>query len=71
MQSKQMIEAGIGLVLFIYVLAAIVPGAVTSVVAVNSTMGYGFWGTSLLSLWGIIPIFIIIAILLMVYKFVK
>ena len=65
--SKGMIEAGIGMVLFIYIVAAIVPGAMTSVVNGCSTA----WSSSVQALWGLLPIFIVIALILLVYKWVK
>ena len=71
--SKQMIEAGIALVLSVYVIAALIPNAITTAVnATNSsTPAYTLWGSSVLSLWNLIPLFVIIAIILLVYKHIK
>ena len=71
METGHLIEAGVGLVLFVYVIAALVPNALTTIMSVNSTSTYGFWGSSMMSLWGILGIFIVISIVLMVYGFVK
>ena len=62
-----LIEVGVGLVLFVYVIAAIVPGAMTQVVNGCSTA----WSSSVQALWGLLPIFIVIAIILLIYSFVK
>ena len=73
MQSKFVIEAVIGLVLFVYVAAATLPGAISTVAAINasSSSGYGFWGSSVNALWGLLPLFVVIALIIMVYKHVK
>ena len=73
MVSKQVIEAIIGLVLFVYVLAALLPGAITTMQSINGSAaaGYSFWGSSVLALWSILGLFVVIAALLMIYKFVK
>ena len=71
MQSNHLIEAGVGLVLFIYVVSAMVPSALTSIMNVNSTSGYSHWGSSILSLWGVMGIFVVITIVMLVYSFVK
>ena len=73
MQSKNVIGAIIGLVLFIYVAVATLPGAISTVAAINasSSSGYGFWGTSVTSLWGLIPLFVVIGLILMIYKHVN
>ena len=65
--KTNLIEIGVGLVLFLYVMAALVPNALTQVVNGCSTA----WGTSTQTLWGILPIFIVIAVVLLVYSFVK
>ena len=64
---KNMIEIGVGLVLALYVLATMLPGAITQVVAGCSSL----WVTSTATLWGIIPIFIVIAAVLLIYRYVK
>jgi hypothetical protein len=73
METSRLIEMGVGLVLFVYVISALVPNALSSILAVNgsSSSSYAFWGSSVMSLWGILGIFIIIAIVMMVYGFVK
>ena len=70
METGNIIEMGVGLVLFVYVVAAVAPGAINSIMVSNST-NYSFWGSSVLSLWGIMGIFSVVAIVLMIYGFVK
>ena len=73
MKAGHMIEAGIALVLSIYVVAALIPNAITTAVnATNSsTPAYTLWGSSVLSLWNLIPLFVVIAIILLLYRYVK
>lgn len=73
MQTKSLIEAGIAMVLAVYVAAALVPGAITSMVNVTNTTAAltGVWGSSITSLWNIMPLMVVIALVLMIYKFVK
>ena len=63
-----LIEVGVGMVLFLYVAAAMLPSAIT-------TWGCGtYQGPGLASvstLWGLGPIFFVIAIILLVYTFVN
>ena len=66
--SKGMIEFGIGMVLFVYVMAATLPGAITSI-GCGTYQGPGL--AAVASLWALIPIFIVIAAILLVYKYVK
>ena len=68
--TARLIEAGVGMVLFVYVAAALIPGAMNAIVNVNSTTNPN-WGTSNLALWGIVGIFVIIAVIFMVYAFAK
>lgn len=70
MANEKIIGTAVGLVLFVYVIAATVPAALTTITSVNST-GYSNWGSSILSLWGILGIFIVISIVLMIYSTVK
>ena len=46
------------LVLGVYVTAALIPGAITTLVGANTTG----WDTSTVALWGIIPLIVIIGI---------
>lgn len=73
MQAKHAIEAIIGLVLGIYVAAALLPNAISTTVNVsNSSMpAYTLWGSSVVSLWNLLPLFIVIALILLVYKYIK
>jgi hypothetical protein len=72
METSQLIEGAVGLVLAVYVIAAVGPGALSSIMSVNgSTASYSFWGSSVTSLWGILGIFAVIAIIMIVYKAVK
>ena len=72
MESK-IIGAIIGLVLALYVATATLPNAISTMTAINasSASGYGFWGTSVTSLWALIPLFAVIALLLLVYNHIK
>ena len=63
-----LIEIGIGLTLFVYVMAAVLPGAITEV-GCGTYQGPGIAKVS--SLWGLIPIFIVIAVILLLYTYVK
>jgi hypothetical protein len=73
MEAAQTIETIIGLFLFLYVMGAMLPSAITSVVNASnsSTPAYTLWGSSILSLWGILSIFIVIAVVIMIFGFVK
>jgi len=46
------------LVLGVYVVAALIPGAITTLTGANTTG----WDTSTVALWGIIPLIVIIGI---------
>ena len=72
MESK-IIGAIIGLVLALYVAVATLPGAISTMTAINASTssGYGFWGTSVTSLWALIPLFAVIALILLVYKQIR
>ena len=63
-----LIEVGVGLVLFLYVTAAMVPSAITTW-GCGSYQGPGIASVS--SLWGLGPIFFVIAVVLLVYSFVS
>lgn len=65
-----LIEIGIGLVLFVYLLGAVMPGAITSV-SCQSGYGAGLSASAVSSLYGLIPIFVIIAAVLIVYSHIK
>ena len=67
MASKNLITAGVMMVLFIYIMAAMVPSALTSIVNGCSSL----WTSDVKTLWGIIPIFIVIALIFFIYSFVK
>ena len=73
--TANMIEAAVGLVLFVYVMAALIPGAMNSIVNVNATavgaQNNSLWGSAPVALWGILGIFIVIAVLFMIYAFAK
>ena len=71
MQQK-VVGTIIGLVLALYVAASILPNAITaSVNATNSsTPAYTLWNSSVLSLWNLIPLFSMIAVILLVYKYI-
>ena len=73
MEGKEMITVGIGLVLSIYVTAALIPNSITAAVnATNSsTPAYTLWGSSVLSLWNLMPLFIVIGIIMLLYKYVN
>ena len=73
MQSTKVVGTIIGLVLALYVAAGLMPNAITAAVnATNSsTPAYTLWNSSVLSLWNLMPLFIIIGIILLLYKFVK
>ena len=70
MEAKAIIGGIIALVLGLYVLAAILPGAISTMTAINgsSTSGYGYWGSSVLSLWGIIPLLAMIAAVYLIIR---
>ena len=72
MDSK-IIGSIIGLVLALYVATAMLPGAISTMTAINasSSSGYGFWGSTVTSLWGLVPLFAMIALVMIVYKFVS
>ena len=73
--TTTLIEAAVGLVLFVYVMAALIPGAVSTLVNINSSavgaQNNSLWGAAPVALWGIIGIFVIIAVLFMIYAFAK
>lgn len=71
--STKLIGMAVTLVLFIYVVAALVPPAMNQVVNATGTAAgvSGVWGASIVSLWGILGIFIIVAIVLLIFGIVK
>ena len=72
MQSTKVVGTIIGLVLALYVAAGLMPNAITAAVnATNSsTPAYTLWNSSVLSLWNLIPLFGMIALIMLVYKYV-
>ena len=71
--ENKIVGAIIGLVLALYVAAGLMPQAITATVnATNSsTPAYTLWSSSVLSLWNLIPLFSMIAIVLLVYNFIR
>ena len=70
--TGRLIEMGVGLFLFLYVVGAMVPAALTAAINGSTTGSVSnVWGTSITSLWGILGIFIVVAVVLLVYSHVK
>lgn len=72
-ETGKLIGMAVTLVLFVYVVAALVPAAMNSIVNATATSAgvSGVWGSSIVSLWGILGIFIVVAIVLLIWGFVK
>lgn len=67
-RAELTVSTVIMLAIGIYVVAAIIPGAITQITGANKSG----WGTGEVALWGLLPLIIVVAIILLVLpKFKK
>jgi hypothetical protein len=58
------VKVVIGLIVSLYVLANLLPGAITAIIGANTTG----WGPGNIALWGLLPLLVIIVIVMKYYE---
>ena len=61
MEAKEIIASVIGACLGIYVMASLIPNAITTLVSANTTG----WGTAEKTLWGVLPIMAVLGMVVL------